>query len=178
MPTLRTFQTSDASAGELARIKGMVVLAFAGGFDDDDWAHALGGWHVVVVDHDGTALAHAAVVPRLLEVAGRPVRAGYVEAVATAPGRQGDGLGSLAMTEVGEIVRRDYELGALSTSRHAFYGRLGWDRWQGQTYVRDGSRLVRTQDEDDGVMVLRFGPSEDVDLSSTLACETRPGDDW
>ena len=127
---------------------------------------------------DGPVVAHAAVVPRLLEIGPQAVRAGYVEGVATDPGRQGEGLGSLAMTEVAALLCHRFELGALSTGRHAFYGRLGWERWQGPTFARHGDRRVRTEEDDDGVMVLRFGPTTGLDLTAALVCEGREGDDW
>jgi aminoglycoside 2'-N-acetyltransferase I len=151
--------------------------AFGGGFDDTDWDHALGGWHVLVTD-GGALVAHAAVVPRDLRVDGRPVDAGYVEAVATAPARQGEGLGTLAMREVDRLLREHHHLGVLSTGAHAFYGRLGWERWWGPTFVRHGDELVRTPEEDDGIMVLRFGPSRTMDLAAPISCEARSGDDW
>lgn len=151
--------------------------AFAGDFSGDDWDHALGGWHVVV-DDAGVAVAHAAVVPRTLEVGSRPVRAGYVEAVGTATARQGEGFGRRAMTEIGVVLREHFQMGALATGDHDFYARLGWERWQGPTYVRDGSTLVRSAEEDDGIMVLRYGDSTDVDVTASISCEARAGDDW
>jgi aminoglycoside 2'-N-acetyltransferase I len=158
-----------------AAVRPLLDDAFGGRFDDTDWAHALGGWHVVVRDC-GTVVAHAAVVPRELHVDGRPVDAGYVEAVATAPGRQGEGLGTLAMREVDRLVRRHHQLGALSTGAHGFYERLGWERWGGPTYVRRGDELVRTPEEDEGIMVLRVAPG--VRLGAAISCEARTGDDW
>ena len=169
--------TGDVPEALLAEIRLLVDAAFAGRFSDDDWAHGLGGRHGIVTEH-GSPVAHASVVPRVLEVAGRPLRVGYVEAVATAPDRQGAGLGSRAMAAIGALVREEYEMGALCTSAAGFYTRLGWERWQGPTYVRDGARTVRTADEDDGIMVLRFGASAAVDLSSSISCEARAGDDW
>ena len=83
-------------------------------FTEADWAHALGGVHVVV-ELDGEILAHAAVVERELQMAGDPIRTGYVEAVATTPRRQGEGLGTVAMREVNAIIRERFELGALGT---------------------------------------------------------------
>lgn len=112
------------------------------------------------------------------EAAGRAFRTGYVEGVATAPGRQGEGLGSTAMAELTALVRREFEFGALSTDRRSFYARCGWERWHGPTFVRRGGELIRTEDEDDGVMVLRFGPSAGVDLTAPIVCEARRGDDW
>jgi aminoglycoside 2'-N-acetyltransferase I len=151
--------------------------AFGGRFDDTDWEHALGGWHVLVTE-GGTLVAHAAVVPRDLHVDGRPVDAGYVEAVATTPARQGEGLGTLALREVDRLLRSHHQLGALSTGAHGFYERLGWERWLGPTFVRTGEGAVRTRDEDDGIMVLRFGSTATVDLGAPLSCEAREGDDW
>lgn len=177
MEGIRTFTTSEAPAGLLEQIRGMLDDAFAGEFSDDDWQHTLGGWHVVVME-SGTSLAHAAVVARTLEVDGQPFRTGYVEGVATAPGRHGRGFGSLAMSHVMQILRREFEFGALSTSRHGFYERLGWERWRGPTFVRRGHELVRTPDEDDGVMVLRFGQSLAFDLNASISCDARTGDDW
>ena len=170
------FRTEDAPHGLLREIHRLLDRAFGGDFSDHDWEHTLGGWHLVVTD--GAVLAHAAVVPRLLEAGEEPVRAGYVEGVATDPARQGEGLGSWAMTEVSALLRGRFELGALSTGRHDFYGRLGWERWQGPTFARHGSRRLRTEDDDDGVMVLRFGPTSALDLTSSLTCEGREGDDW
>ena len=151
--------------------------AFAERFDGTDWDHALGGHHVLVTEGEDV-VAHAAVVPRDLHVDGRPFRTGYVEAVATAPFRRRRGLGSLAMAAADAVVREHHELGALSTGSPAFYARLGWERWRGPTFVRSGDDLVRTPDEDDGIMVLCFGPSTAVDLAGSLSCEARSGDDW
>ncbi len=172
-----TVTTADAPASLLRQVRDLLESAFAGEFSGDDWEHTLGGWHVVVVDA-GAVVAHAAVVGRTLEVDGRSFRTGYVEGVATTPGRHGQGLGSLAMSAATDVVRREFELGALSTGRHSFYERLGWQRWRGPTFVRHGRQLIRTPDEDDGVMVLRFGRSHDVDLNGSISCDARAGDDW
>ena len=155
--------TSDLPADLHAQARRMMDLAFGDdpeeAFGDDDWDHALGGVHVVVVD-DGLVVAHAALVERTLHAGTRALRTGYVEAVATAPDRQGEGHGSLAVGRVTELVRARFELGALGTGRWSFYERLGWERWEGPTYVRTaGGALVRTEEDDDGVMVLRTGPS-------------------
>jgi hypothetical protein len=77
-----------------------------------------------------------------------------------------------------DVVRLRYDLGVLSTGRRAFYERLGWERWQGQTYVQIGSRLERTPDEDAGIMVLRTPRSPSIDLRSDIGCQAREGDDW
>jgi hypothetical protein len=42
--------------------------------------------------------------------------------------------------------------------------------------LRHGGRLIRTPDEDAGIMVLR--PDFGVDLDGPIVCEQRRGDDW
>jgi aminoglycoside 2'-N-acetyltransferase I len=158
-------------------VRRLLVDAFGGDFTDDDWEHGLGGWHVVV-EVAGRPVAHAAVVPRDLEVGGRVIHAGYVEAVGTAPDLQGRGFGRLAMAAIGEIVKRNFELGALATGEHDFYALLGWERWRGPTFVRHGAELTRSPEEDDAIMVLRFGSTAELDLTASIACSARPGDDW
>jgi aminoglycoside 2'-N-acetyltransferase I len=178
MVALRTLRTDDVPQHRLAQIRTLLLSAFGGTFAEEDWAHAhaLGGRHVIASeDH---VVAHAAVVERTLGVGDRVWRCGYVEGVATAPGRQGEGLGSLVMRQVGELVRAEFDLGALSTDRHGFYERLGWERWRGPSFVHNGRQVIRTPDEDDGIMVLRFGATAELDLTDAIWCESRPGDDW
>jgi len=169
--------TAGETARRLDEIRLLLHAGFVGDFSEEDWAHALGGWHVVALD-DGDVVAHAAVVPRTIRVADEPFLAGYVEGVATLPDRQGEGLGSLVMEQVTRMVARQYQLGVLSTALTAFYRRFGWEPWGGPSYVRDGDRLVRTADEDDGIMVLRCGPTLALGLDGSIICDRRSGDDW
>jgi aminoglycoside 2'-N-acetyltransferase I len=179
---LRRLPTHELTGHELAELRHMVDVAFAESravsLNDDDWDHALGGVHFVL-DVDGVIVSHAAVVERELRVDGRPLRTGYVEAVATLPARQGEGLGSRVMHDVSDYLVTTFELGALATSVQGFYERLGWQVWQGPTYVRTPNGDERTADEDGGILVLltpRTPP--DVDLSAPISCEWRPGDVW
>ena len=177
MADIKTFTTEHAPDEILIEVRRLLDGAFEAEFSDDDWDHTLGGLHVVILE-DNNVVAHAAAVERMIEVGGRPFRTGYVEGVGTLPGRENEGLGSLAVARVTDEVRHRFEMGALSTDRHSFYERLEWERWRGPSYVRDGSKTIRTEEEDDGLMVLRFGPSADVVLTSSLTCEARRGDDW
>ena len=177
MPAVAVLPAAEVSGARLMEIRQLLSQAFEGRFSQEDWEHTIGGVHVIVSDA-GAVVSHAAVVPRVLEVAQRPFDAGYVEGVATIPDRQGEGLGSLAMDQITRLIRGRFEMGGLSTGRHTFYESLGWERWRGPTFVRDGSQEIRTEEEDDGVMVLRFGVSQDVDLTASLSCQRRPGDDW
>jgi aminoglycoside 2'-N-acetyltransferase I len=176
MTQIQVVRSEDLSPERLDEIRALLMAAFDDGFNDDDWNHTLGGWHVVATDK--ALVAHAAVVERVLDVGGRAVRAGYVEGVAATPTGQGEGLGSWIMGRVAQLLEAEFELGALSTGRHAFYERLGWERWRGPTFVRDGPNVVRTADEDDGIMVLRYSTTSNLDLSLPISCETRPGDAW
>ena len=177
MAVVTRFTTADASREHLGQIRRLFFTAFDDSFTEHDWGHVLGGWHIVVVD-GGEIVSHAAVVERVLEVGNRPFRTGYVEGVATHPRRQREGLGTQVMGEVSLLVRDEFEMGALSTSVRGFYENLGWHRWRGPTYVRYGSELIRTEDEDDGIMVMPFGSSEGIDPASSLSCQSRVGDDW
>ena len=123
-------------------------------------------------------VAHASVVERELHVDSRALRTGYVEAVATAPDRQGAGFGSLVMAAANAYIREGFELGALGTGRQAFYERLGWRIWTGPTAVRTTDGDHRTPDEDGYIMVLTTPTSPPLDLNATITCEWRPGDVW
>jgi predicted N-acetyltransferase YhbS len=95
------------------------------------------------------------------------------------PDLQGTGLGSRVMAATNDVVRARFELGVLSTGEWHFYERLGWQRWQGPTFVRGRDGLhIRTEDEDDGVMVLRCAVSAGIDPAAPIACDARDGDSW
>ena len=131
-----------------------------------------------MLELDGEIVAHAAVVERELHVGGRALRTGYVEAVATAPERQGMGLGSIVMTDVSDHIRERFELGGLGTGRQSFYGRLGWQVWAGPSSVRTADGDRRTPDEDGSIMVLATPTSPPLDPSAPISCDWRPGDVW
>ena len=82
------------------------------------------------------------------------------------------------MTAVSDVLHQHHELGVLSTGLEDFYERFGWRWWEGPSYVRHGDELRRTEDEDDGIMVLPFGPSAGIDCTAAISCIARDGDDW
>jgi aminoglycoside 2'-N-acetyltransferase I len=181
MRTVRQLQTADLTPDELVAVRAILDEAFGTDederFTDDDWEHAVGGVHFVV-EQDGVIVAHAAVVERHLELDGRPVRTGYVEAVAVAPGEQGSGHGALVMTHVGQWITGHFELGALGTGAHRFYERLGWHTWRGPSSVRATEGPRPTPDDDGFIMVLKTPTSPPIDLDAPISCEWRPGDVW
>lgn len=181
MRTVRQLQTAELTSDERIAIRAILDDAFGTDeeerFTDDDWEHALGGVHFVV-EQDGVIVAHAAVVERRLELDGRPVRTGYVEAVAVAPREQGRGHGALVMTQVGNWITGQFELGALGTGEHRFYERLGWQTWRGPSSVRTTEGPRPTPDDDGFIMVLETPASPPIDLDAPISCEWRPGDVW
>ncbi len=178
---VRRLASSELGADKVGAIRRLMTAAFGDDederFEDADWEHALGGVHVVV-DVGGEIVAHAAVVERELHAASRALRTGYVEAVATAPERQGEGLGTVVMREIGAIVQDDYELGALGTGSHHFYERLGWETWRGPASVRTADGERATPDDDGYIMVLRTRQTPPLELDAPISCDWRPGDVW
>jgi aminoglycoside 2'-N-acetyltransferase I len=178
--TVRRLRTEQLSEAEVTTVRAILRDAFADdgeGFTDDDWAHALGGTHFLL-DVDGALLAHASVVERTLHAGTRPIRAGYVEAVATRPDAQGQGHGTRLMADVNEHIRVTSELGALSAAVPQFYVRLGWEPWLGPTAVRTSTGQVRTPDDDGDIYVLATPSSPALDRHAVLSCPWRSGDVW
>ena len=179
---VRRLKTEQLTPAEAERIRALLWAAFDDDdederFTEDDWQHALGGMHFVG-EVDGRIVTHASVVERELHVAGRSVRTGYVEAVATEPALQGRGHGTTVMREVNKHIADVYELGALGTGSHGFYERLNWQVWRGPTFVRTPEGDVATPGEDGYILVLRTPTTPQLDLADPISCEWRPGDVW
>ena len=177
MIVLRRVPSKDLDPAALDALRALFESAWPGTFTSEDWEHSFGGVHFLLED-DGAVLAHASVVPRTLEARSRSLAAGYLEAVATRPERRREGHGSRVVRAATEHIREAYELGALSTHRLDFYRRLGWVVWNGPTAVRTRGGVVRTPDEDGGILVLFTPSSPKLDLDGDLVCDWRPGDVW
>jgi aminoglycoside 2'-N-acetyltransferase I len=179
MTRLRRATTAELGAEELAALRRLVFEAFGGRFDTHDWEHMLGGVHVLAVEDDGV-VAHGAVVGRTMVAGGRALPTGYVEGVATRGNRRGRGLGTLVMAEVGRVVTEGYELGALAdgTGIPGFYQRLGWETWQGPTFVAGPRGRERTAEEDGSILVLRTPATGELDPAGSIVCDWRAGDVW
>ncbi len=181
-PQLRTVTTDDLAPSDVAQIRGLMFAAFEGdehgGFTEEDWLHSIGGIHFILEIGD-RLVCHASVVERELHVADRPLRTGYVEAVATSPAEQRRGYGTLVMREVNAHITGGYELGALGTGSQPFYERLGWHIWQGPSFVRvAGQADQRTPDEDGYILVYLTPATPPLDLNAPISCEWREGDVW
>jgi GNAT superfamily N-acetyltransferase len=139
---IRIVPSDQLRPGEAAALRELFDEAWsddAEGFTEQDWGHAVGGVHVIA-EAGGRMVAHASVVERELRTADHRLRTGYVEAVATRPNHQRQGLGSLVIEGVGELIDRSYELGALATGLVGFYERPGVGGVAGSDVRPDGGR--------------------------------------
>jgi aminoglycoside 2'-N-acetyltransferase I len=177
---IRRVTTDQLSPSERGELRALFDEAWHGdeGFDDDDWAHTLGGTHFLM-EVGGTVRSHVSVVPRTLVTGGRTLLTGYVEAVATWERDRRHGYASELIRVATDFIDERYELGALGTDLFDFYARFDWERWRGPTSVRTADGEAATPQEDGFVMVHRTPstPSE-LDLDAPISCDWRPGDAW
>lgn len=162
-----------------AAVRSVLGEAFGARFDEHDWEHSVGGWRILLFE-DSQLVSTAAVVDRELLVDAVPYDVGYVEAVATLPAQQRRGFAGQVMTEAAKVIATRTQFGALSSSKHGFYERFGWQRWRGRTFVlpRNSSQPLRTADEDAGLMVLLAEDGPAIELTADIWCHERAGDDW
>ncbi len=175
----RATSTGDLDAAALAQLLDLFAAAWPDGdFTPEDADHAMGGRHFLA-EVDGPVVGHVSVVERRLEVDGRALRAGYVEAVATHPAWRRRGIASSLMAAAGAHIRETCELGVLSTGAQSLYARLGWRPWEGGLSVRALDGTIEPCDPvEEGVLVLLVPSSPPLTLRETLTCDGRPGDAW
>ncbi|MFA6298109.1 MAG: GNAT family N-acetyltransferase [Nocardioides sp.] len=166
MTSLVVCHTAEMTPEELGAVRALTDAAF-GDFTDDDWDHALGGQHALVVD-DGEVVAHGALVMRRLLHAGRSLRCGYVEAVATSPARLRQGHAATVMAALERLA-------PASEAGVVLYEARGWQCWRGPTSVLSLSGVEPTPDDDGSVYVLG---DTGLDLDAELTCDWRTGDVW
>jgi aminoglycoside 2'-N-acetyltransferase I len=171
-------ESDQVDAPTRAGLRTLWARAFGDRFTDLDADHAFGGVHVVTRAGD-RLVGHASAVPRRVRFGDGPWgTVGYVEAVATDPERQGEGIGRRTMETLHREIAARWPVAMLSTGRATgFYESLGWERWRGLSYTWTASGVVRDGDHG-GLMVLRPDASLVPDLSVDVTCEDRPGDAW
>jgi aminoglycoside 2'-N-acetyltransferase I len=170
----RRCHTAELTSAEIAGCRALMGVAFDE-FTDQDWDHALGGTHALVVDA-GQVLAHGSLVMRRLLHGDRSLRCGYVEAVAVHPEHRRRGLGSQVMDALEDLAPA-YDVLALSSSREGvpLYAVRGWSLWRGPSWVMTAGGSVRTPDEDGSLHVLG---GSGLDLDGPITCDWRDGDVW
>jgi len=176
--TIAVVASDDLSAAVRRELRTLWRHAFGDRFDDHDAAHAYGGVHVLAYDGD-RLVGHASAVPRQIRFGEEPWRTvGYVEAVATEPEHQGQGIGRRMMQGLHAEIASRWPVALLSTGRATrFYAALGWEQWRGLSYTATATAVV-PDDEHGGLMILRLNPFVVSDLSTTVTCEDRAGDAW
>jgi aminoglycoside 2'-N-acetyltransferase I len=129
-----------------------------------------GGIHVLAY-REQELVGHAVATTRWLQPEGLPLlRTAYVDAVATLPAYQGQGIGSTLMRHLATVIA-DFELACLETDERAsFYARLGWEVWRGPLAGRRATELLPTPDEQ-GVMILRLPRTPPLDIEKSLVVE-------
>jgi aminoglycoside 2'-N-acetyltransferase I len=115
-------------------------------------------------------VGHAVATTRWLQPQGLPLlRTAYIDAVATLPVYQGQGIGSAVMCQLASSIS-EYEIACLETGRVSFYQRVGWEVWRGALTGRRGSELLPTP-EQKGIMILRLERTPPLDLHASLVIE-------
>jgi GNAT superfamily N-acetyltransferase len=132
--------------------------------------------HVIAFESEAL-VAHACYATRWLEPEGfEPLRTAYVDAVATEPGLQRRGIGRAVMERLAEEAS-GYQLNALSADEAVgFYERLGWERWQGPTAVRQPQGPEPTPN--DIVLIRRTASTPPLDSTRLLIADYRKGQPW
>jgi aminoglycoside 2'-N-acetyltransferase I len=141
---------------------------------EDDFTHLFsyipsGGIHVLAYrEHE--LVSHAVATTRWLQPEGLPLlRTAYIDAVATLPAYQGQGIGSTLMRHLATVLA-DFEMACLQTERVSFYARVGWEVWRGPLAGRRATELLPTPDQK-GVMILRLARTPPLDVESLLVIE-------
>jgi aminoglycoside 2'-N-acetyltransferase I len=174
--SLRVVTSDQLDDAARAALRVLWADAFGDRFDDHDAQHAFGGVHVLATDGD-EVVGHASAVPRRIRIGSQWWDAAYVEAVATAPARQRDGVGTAVMLRLHDEIDARWQIAFLSTGRaRDFYLRLGWEVWEGPSSVLTDRGEVATDEEHGGLLVRRAPDGPDLRLP--LTCEDRPGDAW
>ena len=177
MIRIEQFETAEASADFLVELKTLLNDAFGDSFSEEDWDHGLGGRHFAILE-EGRLVAYCAVVPRRIFIEEKPYSCGYLENVASVPDKRHQGFASIAVREANQFIATHFEFGGLSTSKHDFYRKLGWQIWLGPTFVISNEEWKSSDSENGGIMILETGAVPALDFQCRIACQERPGDDW
>lgn len=155
----------------------LLTESFGGDFSLDDFQHALGGMHIFAYDQE-KIVGHVAVVQRNMAIDNNPIVVGYVEAMAVLKDYRRRGIGKELMIQANGIIKSCYQLGLLSASEEGvpLYSLLGWHKWKGKLFELNQGVYKQTEGDDEGIMALSI--LNEIDLTSSLYCDFRCGDQW
>lgn len=166
----------DLATDIVAEIKVLLDQAYEGDFSAEDWDHSLGGSRFLGY-LENELIAHGVIVSRRIWLNEIEYQVGYLEAIAVLPKYQRQGYGAALLTRLTEYANDNYLVSMLSTDEKEFYRKFGWLDFSGESYVLTHGELVRSADEDAGLMWLPGANSELVELTKAV-CEARSGDAW
>ena len=167
--TMKTHRTRNLSEAERSAIVSLCTTAHQVDFGALFSYLPPDGLHVLAYE-DGQLVSHAVVTTRWLQPDNLPLlKTAYVDAVATDPAYQRQGIGSSVMQHLASVIR-DYELACLETERVSFYTQVGWEEWRGSLASRKGTELMPTPDQK-GIMILRLARTPPLDLDGSLTVE-------
>ena len=115
--SIRRCSTAELSGADLDALRALFAAAWPdGSFTEDDFTHGMAGPHWLAAV-GGRIVSHVAYDARVLEVGGRPLRTGYLEAVATLPAFERRAIASRLVRFASDEIRAGFELGGLSHRR-------------------------------------------------------------
>ena len=170
-----SIMVTSARTEELnAETRASIIQVCRTAHQEDDFTHLFsyipsGGIHVLAYrEHE--LVSHAVATTRWLQPEDLPLlRTAYVDAVATLPAYQGQGIASTLMRHLATVLS-DFEIACLETERVSFYARLGWEVWRGPLAGRRATELLPTPDQK-GIMILRLARTPPLDVESLLVIE-------
>lgn len=168
--SITSARTEDLDAASRASIIRVCIAAH----QEEDFKHLFsyipsGGLHFLAY-REQELVGHAVVTTRWLQPEGLPVlRTAYVDAVATLPAYQRQGIGSALMYHLASAIT-DYEIACLETDKVSFYARLGWREWRGPLAGRKEAELMPTPAQK-GIMILALANTPPLDLDGSLTIE-------
>ncbi|HUO45924.1 MAG TPA: GNAT family N-acetyltransferase [Acidimicrobiia bacterium] len=171
-------RTEDLSPAARGSIVDLCTLAHG----QDDFRNLFsyvpsGGWHLLAyVDEE--LVSHALITTRWLQPEGHSqLKTAYVDAVATLPGQQRRGFGSMVMHRLQDEIDLDFEIACLETEVPSFYERLGWQLWRGPLACRTDEGLILTPDQR-GIMVFSLSRTPDLNFAAGLTIERQGARIW
>jgi GNAT superfamily N-acetyltransferase len=167
-----TISVTSARTEELnADTRAAIIHVCRIAHQEDDFIHLFsyipsGGIHVLAYRKQ-ELVSHAVATTRWLQPEGLAMlRTAYVDAVATLPAYQGQGIGSTVMCHLASAIS-EYEIACLETDCMSFYARIGWEAWRGPLAGRKADELVPTPDQK-GIMILRLERTPPLDIDGLL----------
>jgi aminoglycoside 2'-N-acetyltransferase I len=121
---------------------------------------------ILIWDNGTEPVCHVGLHLREATWDGRPVRIGGVGAVATRAEHRRRGFASAAMKKAAQDIKKagqaDFALLFCEPRNFAFYGRLGWRRFEGDVFVEQSHGRVRFEVMASLVLDLRLRPRTGV----------------